>query len=53
MGRALTSVIAFLRGIALLAYSVQRFAGLKPLTPLRPGLCGEVKPLLPLLARNA
>jgi len=53
MGRGLTSVIAFLRGIALLAFSVQRFAGLKPLTPLQPGIRGRLKPLAPLLARNA
>ena len=32
---------------------MQRYAGLKPLTPLLPGFRGGVKPLLPLLARNA
>ena len=37
---------------ALLAFSVQRVARLKPLSPLWPGLCAWVKPPLPLLARN-
>ena len=37
---------------ALLAFSVQRVAKLKPLSPLWPGLCAWVKPPLPLLARN-
>ena len=37
---------------ALLAFSVQRVARLKPLSPLWPGLCAWVKPLSPLLARN-
>ena len=37
---------------ALLAFSVQRVARLKPLSPLWPGLRAWVKPPLPLLARN-
>lgn len=37
----------------MLASSVQRYAGLKPLTPLRTGLRRGVKPVAPLLPRNA